>query len=99
MKLPLTLKKNQQKGRIVTSEKIIAAQSTGNLYQYYSDEPATNPCGLNEIFNMTCQDSSATYYMSFVGIGDNGDNISYLAILDKNTLAIVTDDLEVIVFT
>ena len=82
------------------SNMTISITNTGKYYQYFSDDPATEPCGLDGVLDMTwSKGSSSTYYISFVEIGDNGQDISFSAVLDGETLTIDGDDDEVIVFT
>ena len=82
------------------SNMTISITNTGKYYQYFSDDPATEPCGLDVVLDMTWSEgSSSTYNISFVEIGDNGQDISFSAVLDGETLTIDGDDDEVIVFT
>ncbi|MFT4802057.1 MAG: hypothetical protein ACI93N_001832 [Flavobacteriaceae bacterium] len=82
------------------SNMTLSITNTGKYNQYFSDDPATEPCGLDGILDMTWSEgSSSTYYISFVGIGDNGEDISFSAVLGGETLTIDGDDDEVIVFT
>ena len=56
----------------------ISITNTGKYYQYFSDDPATEPCGLDVVLDMTWSEgSSSTYNISFVEIGDNGQDISF----------------------
>ncbi|MGK0326435.1 MAG: hypothetical protein ACJA2M_002914 [Polaribacter sp.] len=82
------------------SNMTISTTNTGKYNQYFSDDPATEPCELDGVLDMTwSKGSSSNYYISFVEIGDNGQDISFSAVLDGETLTIDGDDDEVIVFT
>jgi hypothetical protein len=82
------------------SNMTISITNTGKYNQYFSDDPATDPCVIDGVLDMTwSKGSSSTYYISFVEIGDNGQDISFSAVLDGETLTIDGDDDEVIVFT
>jgi|TARA_B110000093_G_scaffold159211_1_gene178788 hypothetical protein len=78
----------------------VSTTNSGNYYQYYSDDLDTEPCGLDQIIDMTWSEvSSSTYNISFIGTGGEGVNLSFSAVVDGQTLTIDGDDDEVIVFT
>lgn len=78
------------------SNMTLSITNTGRYNQYYSDDPATEPCGLDGVLDMTwSKDSPSTYSLSFTGVSGS----SFSAILDGETLTIDGDDNEVLVFS
>ena len=72
---------------------VISESNTGTYYQYYSDDPETEPCGLDATYQLILnQVNGSNYTISF----DSGG--SYPAVL-TNMLTIDFGDGEELIFT
>mgnify|MGYP006091285233 FL=1 len=72
---------------------ILTNSNTGVYYQYYSDDPATEPCGLDVSYDLTWSQIEGSSYLITFDFGS-----SFTAVL-TNVLTLDIRDGEVYIFT
>ena len=72
---------------------VLTNSNTGVYYQYYSDDPATEPCGLDISYNLTWSQIEGSSYLITFDFGS-----SYTAVL-TTVLTLDFGDGDQIIFT
>ena len=78
---------------LLESYMVLTNSNTGVYYQYYSDDPATEPCGLDISYDLTWSQIEGSSYLITFDFGS-----SFTAVL-TNVLTLDIGDGEVYIFT
>ena len=78
---------------LLESYMVLTNSNTGVYYQYYSDDPATEPCGLDISYDLTWSQIEGSSYLITFDFGS-----SFTAVL-TNVLTLDIRDGEVYIFT
>jgi len=70
---------------------VLTETNTGGFYQFYSDDPATEPCGLDVVYSLTWSQVDGSNYQITDEFGTTGTAVltNVLTLYSNSTLQII----------